>query len=248
MNPFATDRMSEGYAAARPPVHRRVVDLIAERGALGGVVLDVGCGSGLSTRALEGVAQRRIGVEPAEGMVRLADSVSPGALFAVGRAEALPLRTGSVDWIAAAGALNYVDLRTFFGEAARILRPGGGVAVYDFSPGKIMRSGDTLAAWFQEFIKRYPWAPAEAQTLDPEILGQLGMGFGVESAEHFAIGIELTREFYVRYMMTESNVAYALRRGVSEEEVRNWIDSTLPERGWGEIVFEGYWAIMRMWN
>ncbi len=240
--------MSEGYAAARPPVHRRVVDLMAQRGALTGVVLDVGCGSGLSTKALDGIARKRIGVEPAEAMVRLADGVSPGAAFAVGRAEALPLRAASVVWITAAGALNYVDLPAFFGEAARILNPAGGVAVYDFSPGKVMRGSDSLTKWFQQFIARYPWAPAEALALDPEILGQLGMGFGVESAERFAVGIELTRAFYVSYMMTESNVAYALRRGVYEAEIRNWIESTLPEDGWGEIVFEGYWAIMQMWN
>lgn len=240
--------MSEGYAASRPPVHRRVVDLIAERGALGGAVLDVGCGSGLSTKALESVSQQRIGVEPAEAMVRLADGVSPGAMFAIGRAEALPLRAASVDWITAAGALNYVDLPAFFGEASRILRPAGGVAVYDFSPGKMMRSGGPLKAWFQAFIARYPWAPAEARALDPDILGQLGMGFSVHSAERFSLGIEISREFYVSYMMTESNVAYALRRGVNEVEIKAWIESTLPQQGWGEILFEGYWAIMRVWN
>lgn len=248
MNPFATNRMSEGYAAARPPVHRRVVDSIAQRGALRGVVLDVGCGSGLSTKALDGVARQRIGVEPAEAMVRLADGVSPGAMFAVGRAEVLPFRAASLDWITAAGVLNYVDLPAFFGEAARILNPAGGVAVYDFSPGKVMKNSGSLTEWFQQFIARYPWAPAEARTLDPDILGQLGMGFGVESAERFAVGIELTRHFYVSYMMTESNVAYALRRGVNEREIRSWIESTLPMDGWGEIVFEGYWAIMRVWN
>ena len=56
--------MAAGYASYRPPIHPRVVGRayrslamsVAARSAL-----DVGCGAGVSTRALDGFAEHRIG-------------------------------------------------------------------------------------------------------------------------------------------------------------------------------------------
>src|SRR4051794_14959392 len=105
-NPFGTAEMAAGYATSRPPVHRHIL-----RRALTGVVdraLDVGCGAGVSTNALDEFALHRIGIEPAEAMLRpWSTTTALGARFAVACAEAIPLRTGSVDLMTAAGSLNY---------------------------------------------------------------------------------------------------------------------------------------------
>lgn len=248
-NPFATDRMSIGYAESRPPVHRLVVERAARAmGATGGRVLDIGSGSGLSTRALEGLATERVGVEPAASMAAVATGIVRDAHFVAGAAEAMPFRSHAFDWMTAAGSLNYVALDPFFSEARRVMRPDGSLVVYDFSPGRTMTASPALDAWFDSFIARYPWKPSEALFLDPARLAELGQGWRVQSSEHFEIPVALTRDFYVRYMMTESNVAYALRRGVEESSIRAWIEETLPTSGWGDILFRGYWAIMRVWN
>ena len=69
----------------------------------------------------------------------------------------------------------------------------------------------------------------------------------VDASERFQIPIELTRDFYLEYRMTETNVAFALRNGVSEEEIRAWCSRTL-DPVWGdqprEVLFSGYFACL----
>src|SRR5215471_6194461 len=138
-NPFNTEEMAAGYAISRPPVHPRVIELATLQ--LGRtepfqLALDIGCGAGLSTKALHGFANHCIGLEPVASMLPRAAKTAPFADWVVGAAEALPLRDGSVDWITAAGSLNYVNLARFFPEAARVLSRDGILLVYDFSPGR----------------------------------------------------------------------------------------------------------------
>jgi SAM-dependent methyltransferase len=250
-NPFETGAMAEGYAACRPPLHHLIMDMVKGRlpwRGKAGRALDVGCGAGLSTRAMQGLADQCIGIEPAEPMLRAAATTAPGADFVAGRAEAIPLRARSVDLITAAGSLNYTDLPRFFQEAARILVPGGVVVVYDFSPGREFRDSGALAPWFSSFIARYPWPPNEAADLNPERLSQVDRGFQLQSSDSFEIGITLSRDFYLDYMMTETNVAFAQRNGISGSEIRSWCSGTLSPV-WGErpkeVLFRGYFACLR---
>ena len=241
--------MASGYAAARPPVHRRVIERAQRR--LGGkrfrMALDLGCGAGISTAALAGIADRRIGIEPVEEMLRWAPGVAAEAWFAAGAAEAIPVRDGSIDLISAAGALNYAALPEFFHEADRVLAPDGMVLVYDFSPGRAFPDSPALEEWFSEFERRYPWPVSEALVLDPAYLAECNPRFTVTQHEKFEIGIALEFEFYIDYMMTETNVAAAIRQGTPEDEIRMWCGDTLRgvfrevER---EVLFRGYFACM----
>lgn len=249
-NPFGTDDMAAGYATARPPVHPRVMERVYRQLGRSGPfqrALDVGCGAGVSTRALTGFAQRCIGLEPAEAMLQWASTIAPGADFVVGTAEALPLRTGAVDLITAAGSLNYANLDRFFPEAARVLLPHGVLVVYDFSAGKSFRSDAILDEWFSRFFTRYPPPAHEARELSPALLAELGYGFRVDIHEHFEIGITLTPDFYLDYVLTETNVAAAVRRGVPNAEIRAWCAETLAPIWNGterEVLFRGYFACM----
>lgn len=239
--------MSEGYATARPALHGLIVERAARRTGAGGRVLDVGCGAGLSTKAIGPWGEGAVGMEPAVSMLLVARQRDKGD-YVAGQAERIPFADQSFDWMTAAGSLNYVEWQPFFSEAARVMRPQGQLLVYDFSPGRRWRNNRALETWFEEFIARYPWPKSEAKTLDPKILGGLGLGFDVADAEEFEIGLPIDRDFYRRYMMTESNVAYAIRRGIASGEIENWIESTLPSEGWGEVLFRGYWAMMKAWN
>src|SRR5512138_2967890 len=113
---FGSERMAAGYAQARPAVHPRVVDRVVDRLGRCRRALDVGCGTGLSAAPLSRLADEVIGIEPNEAMLRWSARVAPVAAFAAARAEALPVRSASVDVITAAGSLNYVDLATFAPE------------------------------------------------------------------------------------------------------------------------------------
>jgi len=243
--------MASGYAAHRPPVHPLVLQLVSRR--LGGRrfqrALDIGCGAGLSTAALDILADRSIGIDPVLEMVRWAPGVARHASFAVGAAEAIPLRDGSVNLISAAGALNYVKLPEFFGEGRRVLAPGGILLVYDFSPGRAFRDSAALEEWFAEFQRRYPWPSSEATPIDPAFLASCDRRFDLAEQETFEIGLPLTCDFYVEYAMTETNVAAAVRAGAEESSIRSWCQETLgpvfqAERR--EVLFRGYFACMRI--
>src|SRR5262245_32559103 len=133
---FDTSAMAAGYATARPPVHQRILELARPylKGAGFRHGLDVGCGAGLSTKALADLVEHCVGLEPSAGMLRWAPSSAPEADFVVGGAETLPFASGSIDLITAAGSLNYVRLEPFFTEAARVLTSQGVLVVYDFLP------------------------------------------------------------------------------------------------------------------
>jgi ubiquinone/menaquinone biosynthesis C-methylase UbiE len=235
--------MAEGYARFRPPVHERVIELVRSHLPAAGLAraLDVGCGAGLSTKALAGLATHAVGIDPAEAMLPWARIVAPAAEFLAAAAEAIPLRAGSVDLITAAGSLNYADVRQFFHEAKRVLVPGGTVVVYDFGPG------ERADRWFQSFSERYPWPELEAVEVNPAHLAEAG--FQIRSNLDFSITLPLARDFYLEYMMTETNVAFAVRHGVPEDDIRTWCSETL-RAAWecdrAEVVFKGDFVIAQV--
>jgi len=242
--------MAAGYARNRPAVHPLVIKLAEaywQRSRPIAFALDVGCGSGLSTRALRESADRVIGIDPAEAMVKLAATVVAGAHFAVAAAEDLPVSDASIDLLTAAGSLNYVELGRFFAEAQRVLAPEGMLLVYDFGPGRHFVDGPELDEWFSRFVGRYPWPPEEALAVNPALLAEIATGFSLE-AEQFEVAIPLSPVFYCDYMMTETNVACAVRAGIPFQEIRAWcLETLLPMWGHGtrDVLFRGYFACMR---
>src|SRR4051794_36841394 len=108
-NPFGTEAMAAGYATSRPAVHPRVIAKAYEqlrRARPFWRALDLGCGAGVSTSALTGIAATCIGLEPAEAMLKWTSTIAPSAYFVVGTAERIPLCDRAVDLISAAGSLN----------------------------------------------------------------------------------------------------------------------------------------------
>jgi hypothetical protein len=125
----------------------------------------------------------------------------------------------------------------------RVLAPGGTLAVYDFSTGRRFRDSSRLADWFEEFETRYPWPPAA--TVTPETLAPEPYGLQMFDHEYFEIGLPVTPEFYVRYMMTETNATAAIERGSPEEEIRSWCERMLAPVFGGatrDVIFEGFVA------
>ncbi len=247
-NPFATAEMAAGYAAARPPVHPRIVEqYFAQRGETRvGLAVDLGCGAGLSTRAVQPYAAQVLGLEPVVMMVRLANRMVSGAVFAAAAGEALPLSDHSVDLITAAGSLNYVrDLDRCFDEMRRVLRQHGSLLVYDFGAGRRFDGQDALNRWFETFVARYPYPASEATPLDPQTLARLATGFALRRQSPFVIGLTLSRPAYEAYILTETNVAAAVRDGAPLDGIAAWVSDTLSGF-WADdsrdVLFEGYWA------
>jgi SAM-dependent methyltransferase len=104
-------------------------------------VLEVGCGTGVVTRALaarEGFSGRVTGIEQSPALIevarRLADEAGVGGRteFRVGDAHALDVPDASVDAVVAHTTMSHVTTPlTLVEEAARVLRPGGVFAAFD---------------------------------------------------------------------------------------------------------------------
>lgn len=91
-------------------------------------ILDVGCGPGVSTRALARAlpADRLIGLDFSEPMLRRAQRHDGGCLWIRADAQQLPFADGSVDAITAHSFLYLVpDRRRALAEMRRVLHPRG---------------------------------------------------------------------------------------------------------------------------
>jgi len=127
--------VADDYELGRPNYPAQVVAVIDRELGVGPgrTVLDLAAGTGKLTRALSGSGARVVAVEPlAELRAALrADEVLDG------RAESIPLADAAVDVVVVGDAWHWFEQARAADELARVLRPGGGVAlVWQTPPGK----------------------------------------------------------------------------------------------------------------
>jgi SAM-dependent methyltransferase len=98
-------------------------------------LLELGCGGGLLLRdALDGGA-RATGVDHSEEMVALAGERAPGAEVVLAKAERLPFAADTFSAVAMSVVFFFLDdPAAVLRECARVLRPGGRIAVYTTGP------------------------------------------------------------------------------------------------------------------
>jgi SAM-dependent methyltransferase len=112
-----------------------VTDHAIELAALppGAVVLDVGCGAGVTVEHLvDRHGLDAVGVDPSAALIAAGRARRPGLPLLRARAERLPLADGSVDAALAECILSVTsDAGTALAELARVLRPQGRLIVSD---------------------------------------------------------------------------------------------------------------------
>jgi SAM-dependent methyltransferase len=202
--------LAEGYARYRPGYPAAALDFILERCRLDSrsLLVDVGCGTGISTRLFAERGIPVVGIEPNDEMRRQAEKTSlPGGsrapTYRKGRAEETGMPDASADAVLAAQAFHWFEPGAALHEFRRILRPGGWVILVwnerDESDactadyGSVIRSGPDAAAvevprgrageallTSPLFVEagRYPFT--NEQTLDEE--GWLGRAFSASYA------------------------------------------------------------------
>ena len=92
-------------------------------------VVDLGAGTGKLTRTLVELGHRVTAVEPLPEMLDQLRAAVPEATAVRGGAEAIPLPAESADVVTVAQAFHWFDHGPALLEIARVLRPGGHIAL-----------------------------------------------------------------------------------------------------------------------
>jgi ubiquinone/menaquinone biosynthesis C-methylase UbiE len=118
---------AEDYERGRPGWPADAIATLLERWGAREVV-DLAAGTGKLTRILAAHADV-IAIEPVDGMRAVLEREVPTARVMSGTAEAIPLADESVDAVFVAEAFHWFDIERAPAEIARVLRPGGHLAV-----------------------------------------------------------------------------------------------------------------------
>jgi demethylmenaquinone methyltransferase/2-methoxy-6-polyprenyl-1,4-benzoquinol methylase len=111
------------------------------------LVLDLACGTGDFCRDLTRSGHRPVGFDFAAGMLASARTDAPLVQADV---LTLPIRNGAADGATCGFALrNVTDIRAFFEEVARVLRPGARFALLEVAQpaSRVLRAGHYV--WFK---------------------------------------------------------------------------------------------------
>jgi ubiquinone/menaquinone biosynthesis C-methylase UbiE len=128
------------YEETRPGYPNEIINFVVSTAGLGvgAVVLDVGCGTGQLTRPLarSGFSVAAIDIGPslvAAARERLAESGdSAGVSFQVAAFEDFEAPDASFDLIVSGAAFHWIDPEIRFAKSARLLRPGGWLALLEY--------------------------------------------------------------------------------------------------------------------
>jgi len=161
-------------------------------------VLDLGCGTGVVTRAIaarDGFAGTVTGIDQSPKFIaaaeRLAvdDGIGDCVAFVVGDAHALDFADASFDLVVAHTLVSHVrDPLTVLAETARVSRPGGSVAVFDGDYASLSFGGEdprlnqTMERAVQSIIMSSPRVMREL----PRLLPKAGLRLTATQAHVYA--------------------------------------------------------------
>jgi len=151
------------YDRARPSYPAALVDRIVAASP-GRNVLDVGCGTGIAARLFQAAGCRVLGVDPDDRMASVARQ--GGLTVEVAPFEAWRSAGRSFDAVTAAQAWHWVDPVAGAAKAARVLRPGGRLAVFWNVAQLPAGLGTVFADVYRSVQPGLPFAPWARPALD----------------------------------------------------------------------------------
>jgi ubiquinone/menaquinone biosynthesis C-methylase UbiE len=119
-------RSADAYERGRPEYPEAAVGHVVAGLPPGAVVLDLAAGTGKLTRPLLAAGLEVIAVEP---VAEMRAALPAGARALAGTAEAIPLEDAAVDGVTVGQAFHWFDGDAALAEIARVLRPGGLLAL-----------------------------------------------------------------------------------------------------------------------
>ncbi|KAH8698526.1 S-adenosyl-L-methionine-dependent methyltransferase [Talaromyces proteolyticus] len=168
---FSSYNQEQGKAYAEirrdyhPKVYQTVLDQHLSTDGKLHTLLDVGCGPGNVARSLGVNFAHVIGLDPSDGMIKTARSLGGSSAtsepirYEVSTAEDLgQLQDSSIDLITIANAAHWFDMPRFWLRAAKVLKPGGSVAIWcsgDIRTDPSLPNSEAIQAAMDDYLLRY---------------------------------------------------------------------------------------------
>ncbi len=216
------------------------------------LVIDLGCGTGLSTRYWAERAGRVIGVDPSEDMLRQARAQTSAAnvSYQPGFGHQTGLPGGQADIVTCSQSLHWMDPAPTLAEVARLLRPGGVFAAYDHDHYPVLPHWQADQA-YRAFQQR-------ASALDDQYRASAGVPrwaknehlARIQASGHFRYAREFdlhqatpgNAERLVGLALSYGSVQSLLKAGASESELGLDALREAAQRILGDATQMWYWS------
>jgi SAM-dependent methyltransferase len=209
----------DAYDRGRPSYPRDGVQWLV--GPVPGRVLELGAGTGKLTEQLVGLGHSVVATDPLEPMLRRLALRVPAARPVLGVAEEIPLASRSVDAVVAAQAFHWFDHDKALPEVARVLRPGGVLAI-------VWNLRDERIPWVR---KLGDVIGDSERAVDPnQVIDQSGL-FGTVERSSFRFWQPMTRQSLRDMVASRSNVA--LMTALDRDRVLRKADELYDDYGRG---------------
>ena len=219
---------ASGYAQFRPRYPDALFTWIASECRAHARAWDCATGTG---QAAEGLARHFDAVIATDASAAQLSEAAPvrGVQYVRSTAEAAALQSRTMDAIIVAQAIHWFDMPAFYGEAARVGRPGALVAVWTYGNPTIDPVVDSpLATFYKDVVG--PFWPPERRMIE-RMYRDVQLPFTPVAAPSMTLELEMTMEALVGYVDTWSAVQ-ACRRATGQDPMPGFVESLA--RVWGD--------------
>lgn len=250
---FDFKRIAEGYKN-RPFLHKQVIerfqqdvtkDIFTEG-------LDIGCGAGLSMKALKLICNHVTGADISENMISVAKEVcgiNSDFDYIVSKAEDIPTKDPKFDIVTAAGVIQWIDREKFLNKMNQVMQENGYLIIYDFCISDQMVDNKEYTHWWNEvYLKEFPKPYRNEEVWNDQDVQEFG--FHIEKQYSYEMIYEFTLDSFIEFMMIQSNVNAKIEgEGRKVEDVIKWFRESLVALFRNEkekLIFKGYsWYLQR---
>jgi len=194
---------SDAYQKYRPDYPSALFEWLASQAPSRRLAIDVATGNGQAAIALAQYFEQVIATEPSAAQLSKArphDRVE----YRQEAAEAISVNAGAADLLTAAQAAHWFEWPRFCVEAARVLRSGGLLAVWNYGNCRVLPAIDRLVGDFSRDVVG-PYWPRERRHVD-EAYRDLALPFASIDAPEFEMQTRWDAAAMLGYLDTWSAV------------------------------------------
>lgn len=240
------DRYRPAPPAVLAPILTHLIGAVPAR------VVDLGCGTGLSTRYWADTAQEVIGIEPSADMRHEAEAQTHAAnvFYRAGFSHRTGLPDQCASIVTCSQSLHWMEPQATFEEARRLLRPGGIFAAYDYDWPPTVGAWEAEAAYLacsarvQECTRTLSSAPPLRRWSKDGHLDRMRASgcfrYTKEIFIHHADNGNADR--LVGLLLSQGSVMTLLKNGISEEAIGIDRLRSAAQRTLGSAERPWYWS------